>query len=110
MDDVSRRQRVELLRWRVRRHPAGGLLPFANGVHDLYAGNRTAGCSKGLEPQHRPRQSLHRPMVLLHKIVEIFALPDGDPSVVNPIVLLNRGGVTATLVNGDRLWEPVMTN
>ena len=43
----------------------GHQLPFANGMHDFYAGDRTARRPKRLEPQHRPRESFHCSMVLV---------------------------------------------
>lgn len=110
MEDVSRHQGVEWLRWRVRPLPAGGQLPFANGVHALQAGNRTAARPKGLESQHRPRQPVHGPMISLHNTIETLAVADGDPGVVDPGVALNGGRGISPLVNRDGLWTSVMTN
>lgn len=66
-------------------------LSLADDMHEFNARNCTAGRPQGLEPQYRPRQPFHGPMVLLHEIIEILALADGDPGVVGPIVPLNRG-------------------
>ena|SRR5262245_50013751 len=105
-----RSQGRELLRRR-SGHVSGGFpLPRANGMHDLNPRNRTPGRPKRLEASHRPHLAFHRAMVLLHEIVEILALPDGDAGLVGPIVTLNRRGVAATLIDSDLLREPLGTN
>jgi len=42
-------------------------------MHQFYTGQKDSGTAKSLEPQHGPRAPLDRPMVLLDKVVEIFA-------------------------------------
>ena len=65
---------------------------------------------KGLESQHRPRQPFHGPMIVLHNMIEIHAVADGDPGMVDPVGSLNRGRGAPTLVNRNGLWASVMTN
>ena len=103
-------QSIELLCWRLRYGSGGCQLSLANGVHDLNAGERTPGRPKRCESQHRPHLAFHRPMVLLHDMVEILALPDSDAGLVGPVVPLNRRGVAATLVDGDLLRDQLVTD
>ena len=49
-------------------------------------------------------------MILLDDIVEILALPDGDACLVDLIVVDNRCGITATLVNRDLLRDSLLTD
>ena len=41
-------------------------------MYGLGAGNQTLRKPERFEPQHRNGNSLHRPMVLLHDVVEVF--------------------------------------
>ncbi len=85
-------------------------MPFVNGAHDLNASQGTTGGPKGLKAQHRSDQLFHCSMILFHRIVQILALADDNPGMVDPAVSLNRSGVARTLINRDRLREPVLTN
>ena len=49
-------------------------------------------------------------MVLLHYIIEILQVPDDDGRLVSPIVVLDSGSIAATLINGDLLREPLVSN
>jgi len=51
-------------------------LSFGDHVHAFDAAQKDAGTAKILEPQHRSRAALDRPMVLLDEIVEIRGLAD----------------------------------
>jgi hypothetical protein len=78
-------------------------LSFGDHVHNLNAGQKDPGTAKGLEPQHRPRSSLDRPMVLLDEVIEIFGLADLDGRFTIGIDRVERGEIGATLVDGYRL-------
>jgi hypothetical protein len=49
-------------------------------------------------------------MILFHDMVEILALPESESCLVSPVVPLNRRGVAATLVNRNRLRQPLVPN
>jgi hypothetical protein len=89
---------------------SGFQLSLADGVHDFNTAKRTARGPKGLQSQHRAYLSFHRTMVLLHKAIEIFGVPDDKGRLVNLVVMLNRGRIRATLIDGDFFWEPLGTN
>jgi len=57
---------------------------FGDHVHAFDATQKDAGTAKILEPQHRPRAALDRPMVLLYEIVEKLGLADPDGRFAMP--------------------------
>ncbi len=77
-----------MLGWRVRLRPDGCQLPLANRVQDRDARQRPLSRPTRLEAYHRPDQSFHGSMSLLHESVEICALDDSDPRVVDSVVPL----------------------
>jgi hypothetical protein len=64
------------------------------------AGPKDPGTAKSLEPQHGPRASLDRPMVLLDEIVEIFGLADVDRRFTISIDGFERGEIGTAFVDG----------
>ena len=105
-----RSQGGELLCWRLGHSSGGFQLSLPNGMHDFDTGDRTPGRPKRLKAEHRPHFAFHRAMILLHDIVEILALSDGDGCLVGPVVLRNRRGVAPTLINRELLREPMGPN
>src|SRR5262245_36423411 len=85
-------------------------LSLAQGMHDFYAGNRTAHRPKGLEAQHRPHLAFHRAVILLDDVIQIFRVADSDSGLVHLIVMLNRRRIRPTLIDGDFLGEPLSAN
>lgn len=73
-------------------------------MHDFDTGTCTPGRPERLEPEHGPRESFHGPMILFHNIIKEFGVANDDRSLVNLIVVLDRGGVAATLIDRDLLW------
>jgi hypothetical protein len=73
-----RSQGRELLRRRLRRGPGGRQLPFANGLHDFHARNRTPSRPKGFESQRRVKDSFHSSMILFD------SLNENDKNVCSP--------------------------
>jgi len=51
-----------------------------------------------------------RPLVLLHDVVEIFGVSDGEGRLVSALVVLNRGSIAATLINGNLCGQPLVAN
>src|SRR5215831_3270536 len=49
-------------------------------------------------------------MVLLHDIIQVFDLPDGDGRAVLLIIAFDGGCIGLTAVNRDRFGEPVATD
>jgi len=72
-------------------------LSFRDHVHNLNAGKNDPGTAKCLEPQHRPRSSFDRPMVLLDQVIEIFGLTDLDGRFTIGIDRFERGEIGAAL-------------
>ena len=103
-------QGIKLFRWRLERIPRAGQLPFTYGVHSFYSSDRTARRPKRLEPQHRPRESFHCSMVLLHDIIEILTVADNDGRLLSCIVVRNRCRVRTTLIDRDFLWQSLGTD
>ena len=80
-------QGIELLCRRLWRVLCSQQLPFANGMHDFYAGDRTARRPKRLEAEHRTREPFHCSMILLHDIIEIFRVADDNGGLVRLVVV-----------------------
>ena len=55
-----------------------------------------------LEPQHRTTPAFDVPVILLNDVVEVFALADLDTCVVVIIVVPDRPGIRAALVDVDQ--------
>jgi hypothetical protein len=72
-------------------------------VHDFYAGDRTPGRPKGLEPEHGTREAFHCAMILLYDIIEVFTAPNDNGGLVRVVVVRNRCRVAPTLIDGDFL-------
>ena len=49
-------------------------------------------------------------MILLHDIIQIFHLSDGDVRAVLFVIALDGGFIGITAINGDRLGEPIAAN
>jgi hypothetical protein len=56
------------------------------------------------------REAFDRSLVLLHQVVEIFGVAHDDGRLVDLVVVRDRGGVAATLINGDLLGQPLVAN
>src|SRR5262249_13303956 len=78
-------------------------LPFLDHVHELNPHQGVLGCLERFEPQHRPCHPLDTSMILLHNVVEILNLADGDRGAVLGIVALDSGFIGRTPVDGDLL-------
>lgn len=74
-------------------------LSLGDHVH-LDSGQKNPGTAKSFEPQHGPRSSLDRAMILLHEIVEIFGLTDLDRRFAIGIDGFDCGEIGATFVDG----------
>src|SRR5262249_25055006 len=96
-----RSQRIELLCGSAGYGFGGFQLSLTNGMHDFNAGNRTACGPKGFEAEHGTSDSFYRSMVLLNEVVEIFGVADEDRGVVVTVIVLNRRGIRATLIDGN---------
>jgi hypothetical protein len=59
------------------------------------AGPKDPGTAKSLEPQHGPRASLDRPMVLLDQVIEVFGLMDRGMGIDR----FERGEIGAAFVD-----------
>jgi len=64
---------------------------------------------EGFEAQHRPGHPFHGSVILLHDIVKIFGLADGDSRPVLSVVTFDGRFVRRAAVNGDRLGDPAMS-
>ncbi len=98
---MLRRESVKLLKWGKILRELWTHLPLADHVDDFDAAEGDLSGSEGLEAQHRPRNTLHRTMILLHNVVEVFALSAFDLGVEHVIVAFDRSSVRATLVDVD---------
>ncbi len=63
-----------------------------------------------LESEHRLGDSLDQPVILLDNVVQILALPNGNPSVFIDIVLSDRSRVCSALVNVDQAWFAIISD
>jgi len=50
------------------------------------------------------------PVVLLHNIIEVFALPNLNAGIAPLVVHPDGMGITATLVNVNYLWNTIAFN
>jgi len=103
-------QGVELLCGRLGHSSTACQLPLTNGVYDFNPGNRTPSRPKRFEAQHRSHHPLHRCMILLCEVIEIFRLPNDDGRLVSTIVMGDRSRVAATLVNRDLFRYSLIAN
>jgi hypothetical protein len=83
-------------------------LPFRDHMHYLNAGQKDPGTAKSLEPQHGPRASLDRPMVLLDHVVEIFALADLDGCFAISIDRFEPGEIGTAFVDGHCFGHAIL--
>jgi hypothetical protein len=60
-------------------------------MHQFDASQQDPRTARSLEPEHGPRASLDRPMVLLDHVVEIFGLADLDGHFTIGIDRFERG-------------------
>ena len=69
-----------------------------NHVHEFDPNECVLSCLERLEPQHRPGYPLDSSMILLHDIVEIFHLTDGDGRTVFLVIAFDGSfiGITAS--------------
>jgi hypothetical protein len=74
-------------------------VPFGDHMHQLDADQQDPGTAEGLEPQHWPRASLDRPMILLDHVVGIFALANHDGRFTIDIDRFESGEIGAALIN-----------
>ena len=79
-------------------------------MHGLNAGDERQRAVKVLETRHRSGDSFDRPVGLFDDVVEEFAFPHQDvaPGVGDHAV--DCGRIGAALVDGDRLWQIMLTN
>ena len=105
-----RSQGLKLLRRCLGRVLWSRQLSFANGMHHFKAGNRTARRPKRLKAQHRVSEPFHGSMILLHHIIEILGVTDGNRGLVRLIVARDSRRVTATLIDSNFLREPLGAN
>ena len=85
-------------------------LPFLDHVHELNPNEGVLGCLERFEPQHGPCHPLDTSMILLHNVVEILGLTDGDRGAVLGIVTLDGRFIGRTSVDGDLLRHAVATD
>ena len=78
-------------------------LSFLDHVHELNPNERVLGCLERFKPQHGPCHPLYTSMILLHNVVEILDLADGDRGAVLGIVALDGRFIGRTPVDGDLL-------
>src|SRR5277367_3498280 len=64
----------------------------------------------GREPRHRPHDALDGTVVRLDGVVEVFALPHLDVSLVLGVVAVDGRSVGAALVDRDLLGFAVLTD
>ena len=82
-------------------------LSFLEHVHELNPNECVLGCLKRFQPQHRPCHSLYTAMILLHNVVEILDLTDGDRGAVLGIIALDGRFIGRTPVDRDLLGHAV---
>jgi hypothetical protein len=71
-------------------------------VHRFDSSENDARTSEIFEAEYRPGFSFNGSMILLHDVIEKFALPDQHRRAMLPIVILDPGFVRAALINvGD---------
>ena len=70
-------------------------------MHGLDAGNQSLRTPERFEPQHRTGNSLHRPMVLLNDVVEVFRLAQFNINAGIVIDTANGSSVGTAFVYGD---------
>ena len=83
-------------------------LPFRDHMHYLNAGQKDPGTAKSLEPQHGPRASLDRTMVLLDQVIKICGLADPDGRITIGIDCFECSEVGTAFVDGYRLGYTVL--
>jgi hypothetical protein len=83
------RQRTEVFGCRQTLLNPTSPLACAQHGHALDASQRALRGLNRLEPQHRMRDALDRPMVLLHHIFEIAHVPDADHCPMSLVVAPN---------------------
>ncbi len=62
------------------------------------------------EPQHPSRDPFDRPVILLHHVVEVFALTQFDVKARIFVDIMNGRRIGSTLVNGDLLRHIVQAD
>jgi hypothetical protein len=98
-------QRRALLRRCLGPCPGSFLLSLANRGHDRNARKRTPGRPQRFAAEQRPHFPVHCPLSLLYEMGEIFALPEDDAGLREPVVPLARCSGTPTLIARDRQRE-----
>jgi hypothetical protein len=73
-------------------------LSFLDHVHKLNPNECVLGCLERFKPQHGPCHPLYTSMILLHHIIQILHLADGDGRAVLRVIAFDGGfiGVTAS--------------
>jgi hypothetical protein len=81
-------------------------LTFVEHVHGFIALNRPLRCGKRPTPQPWIHAAFHKPMILFHHIVQVFALPEQTPFWEGAVQLegLECRWVRRVLVHGDHPW------
>jgi hypothetical protein len=79
-------------------------------VDQFDAGERVLYSIELLEPQHRTTPAADVPVILLNDVVEVYALADLDTRVVVIIVVPDRRGIHAALVDVDQAGLAVPIN
>src|SRR5262244_2955904 len=79
-------------------------------MHEFDTDQRVLSRRKRLEPQHRPGHPLDSSMILLHDIVEIFHLTDGDGRTVFLVIAFDGSFIGVTAVNGNGLRKTIATD
>src|SRR5262252_7928925 len=82
-------------------------LSFLDHVHELNPNECVLSGLERFKPQHGSCHPLYASMILLHNVVEILDLTDGDRGAVLGIVALDGGFIGRTPVDGDLLRHAV---
>ncbi|MDH7791286.1 hypothetical protein QBD00_002194 [Ochrobactrum sp. AN78] len=85
---------------------------LAHHVNEFDASERDAGCSFGLEAEHEYYPAFDASMVLLNRVIQIFAGADHDGVArafqpVSSTALQDGNAVGLATFNGDPLWSAV---
>ena len=82
---------------------------FPQLVHELNPSQGSLGSVGRCEPQHGANDLFHGAMILLHEVVEILALLDGDGGSMLLVVAPNGRGIDLAPIDGDRLGDTMAT-
>jgi hypothetical protein len=85
-------------------------LAFTQHVHSLNPSQGPLGGVERRDPQHGANGVIHGAMILLHEVVEILDLTDGDGGSMLLVVAPNGRGIGLAPINGDRLVDTMATD